>query len=106
MLTFYTDDNVDGPAIRIARELGVDIVTSDEADLLGAEDLVHFRYALDHDYVLVTGNFKHFEPLFIEFLATGEDHPGMVFIRARHHKNSVLIAQTLALTSKKVVHRI
>ena len=92
---FYADEDVNGSAIRIARNLGVEIVTSNEVGLGGSSDEEQFRYAIEHGYVLVTGNIRHFAPMFKEWLAAGRDHPGIVFIHPRHHKNSNLIAEEL-----------
>jgi hypothetical protein len=95
--SFYADEDVNGPAIRIARNLGVRIVTSNEVGPGGFSDKEQFRYAVEHGYVLVTGNIRHFAPMFKEWLEAGRDHPGIVFIHPRHHKNSNLIAEELHL---------
>ena len=92
-ISFYTDEDVNGRAIKIAQNLGVKIVTSSEVELGGSSDEEQFRYAVEHGYVLVTGNIRHFAPMFKEWLAAGRDHPGMVFIHPHHHKNSKLIAE-------------
>jgi hypothetical protein len=96
-VAFYADEDVNGPAIRIARNLGVGIVTSSEVGLSGPSDDEQFSYAVEHGYVLVTGNIRHFAPMFKEWLAAGRDHPGMVFIHPRHHRNSKRIAEELHL---------
>jgi hypothetical protein len=92
---FYTDDNVDGPAIRIARARGVALVTSHEVGLLGAPDPQHFDHAIEHGYVLVTVNTVDFRPLYEARLAQGKHHPGVLFIKPEHYKNSGLIADEL-----------
>jgi hypothetical protein len=94
---FYTDEDVNGAAIRIARNLGVKIITSTEVGSGGCSDEEQFRYAIKHGYVLVTGNIRHFAPMLKEWLAAGRDHPGIVFIHPRHYKNSRLIAEELHL---------
>jgi hypothetical protein len=96
-ITFYTDDDVDGPAIRWARNLGVAIVTSNEAGNTGEYDETHFSYAVNHDYVLVTGNIKDFEPLFYAYAVSGLDHPGIVFIRSEIRTSSGFIAEELQI---------
>jgi hypothetical protein len=95
--SFYADEDVNGLAIRIACSLGVRIVTSNEVGLSGSYDEEQFRYADEHGYVLVTGNIRHFAPMFKAWLAAGRDHPGIVFIHPRHHRNSKRIAEELHL---------
>lgn len=96
-ITFYTDDDVDGPAIRWARNLSVPIVTANDAGNRGAYDPVHFAYAAEHNLVLVTGNVQDFEKLFYEWAQSGRDHPGMVLITPEHRTSSGLIAQELQI---------
>jgi len=43
--TFHTDEDVNGRAIRLARELSVLIMTTPEAGLRGTTDEVHFTQA-------------------------------------------------------------
>ena len=95
-IIFYTDDDVHGGAIHIARENGVDLITSNEAGLLGAHDPVHFAHATENDYVLVSANIRDFKPLFDEWVAGGNAHPGMVLITSKHQKNAVHIARKLS----------
>jgi hypothetical protein len=99
-IVFYTDDNVHGGAIRQARQMGLSLVTAYEAGNYGADDVVHFAYALDYQYVVVTGNILDFEKLFYEHAATGKDQPGLVLISPRIYKNAGLIAQELRLISE------
>lgn len=96
-IIFYTDDDVHGQAVIRARKRGVEIVTSNEAGNRGADDIVHFAYAIEHGYVLVTGNMGDFEALFYEYAATGRDQPGMVCISSRIRQKPNLIAGTLHL---------
>lgn len=96
-ITFYMDENVDGDEIRRARGAGVKLITAGEAGNLGANDPAHFRYALEHDYVLVTANVRHFEALFYQWAETGRDHPGLVLISAKSVYRSGSVATELRL---------
>ena len=96
-IIFYIDDDVHGRAVRIARKKGVELITSNEAGNSGADDKVHFAYALECNYVLVTANIKDFVPLFHEWLENGKEYPGMVVITSQHIKNAWLIADTLEI---------
>jgi hypothetical protein len=99
-ISFYADDDVDGPAIRWARKLGILIVTSNEAGNSGARDSEHFSYAVEHGYVLITGNKKDYEPLFYEWAESGADHPGMIFIGPDIRTSSGVIAEELQLLNE------
>jgi len=81
----YTDTDVNGRAIRMARQIDpkVEIVTADSVGMRYASDPEHFAYAAEHGYVLVTGNIKHFRPLMGEWRQTGKEHPGIVYITAK-----------------------
>lgn len=95
-IIFYTDEDVDGDETRWARNLGVEIVTAVEAGNRTKDDPVHFAYASEHGYVMVTGNHLDYEALFYEYAAKGIDQPGLVLISAdiRHRKG--LIARELS----------
>jgi len=95
--TFFTDENVSGTAISLARVFGAEIITTEEVGLRRADDLTLFDYAVEHGYVMVTVNVKHFDPLWYQFAATGRDHPGLVYIRRKHFHSHRLIAEWLAL---------
>ena len=96
-IIFYIDDDVHGQAIRIARKKDVELVTSNEAGNSGADDSVHFAYAIEHGYILVTANIKDFVPMFTEWLEGGNEHPGMVVITSQRIKIAWLIANTLEI---------
>lgn len=95
--TLYTDEDVDGGGIKLARKLGAQIVTAKDAGLLTAGDPAHFEYAIEHNYIMVTGNIRDFDPLLREWQATRQGHPGMIYITPKHAKSSYLIAEWLAL---------
>jgi hypothetical protein len=97
---FLTDENVDGPAIELARVRGVDIVRNVDIELeceLHDYDQCLFDYAVEHHCVLVTGNIKHFEPKVYKYAETGSDYPGIIFIHPDHQHSHYLIADWLEL---------
>jgi hypothetical protein len=96
-ITFYTDEDVNGAAIRIARTRGVSIITADEAGMLGAADSDHFEHAIEKGVILVTANIRHFKPLFDGWMAAGRDHPGAVLITSKKYEDSHTIADELTL---------
>jgi predicted nuclease of predicted toxin-antitoxin system len=94
-IVFYTDDDVNGKAIKIARNRGVAILTTLEAGRAGAEDDAHFAYAIEHNYIMVTANRLDFEDLFYEWAKTGKDHPGLILIGALLNQNPRRLADSL-----------
>ena len=96
-ITFYTDEDVSGTAIIIARNQGVSIVTANEASMLGAGDPEHFAYAIQEGLVLVSGNIRDYRPLFNEWTASGKEHPGMVLITAKKARFAGVVASELRL---------
>lgn len=97
--TLYTDTDVNGRAIRAARQKtpGIKLVTAAEAGMLYADDLDHFTYAIQHGYVLVTANIQDFRPLYVDWLAGGREHPGIVFITPDESRHSSYLAEMLVL---------
>jgi hypothetical protein len=93
----FTDADVNGPAIEIAREMEVEIVRAADVELRKAADPVIFQYAFEHQYILVTGNIQDFAPMLKEWLETGEDHPGIIYITKKHRTNSQHIAEMMFL---------
>jgi len=94
--TLLTDEVVDGPAITIAREqFELEIVRVVDAGLANTDDLEIFHYAERNGYVIVTGNFKDFPAILAEWVATGNQHSGVVIVGAKHYKNSIHIAKKL-----------
>jgi len=96
-ITFYTDEDVHGVAIRIARHRGVSIVTANEAGMSGAKDEEHFAYAIEMGFILVSANVQDFRPLFDAWVAAGKEHPGMVLITSGKAQSAGAIANALHL---------
>jgi hypothetical protein len=97
---FLTDENVNGPAIEIARRLGVEIIRDVDIEIpceIDDYDQCLFNYAAEQGYVLVTNNGDDFEWQFYRFAEGGQDHPGLVIIQPNHNRSSQLIADWLAL---------
>lgn len=97
---YLTDENVDGPAIRLARALGMEILRDVDIDVpcaIADYDQCLFDYAVAHGYVLVTTNIRDLEPKFYAFAQTGADYPGLILIRPNYYRSSYLIADWLAL---------
>lgn len=95
---FFADINVHGTAIEIAEaQYGLSIVRA--IDVMPGETLdpVLLAYAVENDYVMLTGNFKDFPKIAEQWIAEGKTHSGLLIISKKHIKNPVLIAEWLAL---------
>jgi hypothetical protein len=54
------DEDVNGPAIDLARRIwNIEIVRVVDVGLAHTDDQIIFDYAIEHGYVLVSGNIKH-----------------------------------------------
>jgi hypothetical protein len=96
---FLTDENVDGPIIRLARAKGVEIIRDVDTDIpcdIDHYDQCLFDYAIEHNYVIVTANIRDFEPKFYKYAETGKDQPGIVFITSKNLHNHFEVAEWLA----------
>jgi hypothetical protein len=97
---YLTDENVDGPAIRLARlKYEVQILRDVDLDIpcdIDDYDQCLFEYAMEHGYILVTANIKDFEWRYYEYAETHET-PGIIFIQANYNRSSELIADWLGL---------
>jgi hypothetical protein len=99
---YLTDENVNGPAIELARLRGVQVIRDVDTEIpchIRDYDQCLFDYGIEHGFVVVTGNIRHFEPKFYAYAETGGDHPGLVLIRPEHRTSSVIIAEWLELWS-------
>lgn len=103
MNIFHTDEDVDGNAIRLAKGLNVQIITTAEAGLIGADDKAHFEYAVEHSCIMVTANIQDYAPLVRKWIEAGYDHPGIVYITGKRHNNPYRIARTLLILANRTM---
>jgi hypothetical protein len=99
---YITDENVEGPAVDLARAKHNLVVIRDvDTDVPCPSkikyDVCLFHYAIEHNYILVTGNHKDFEYQFYQYIETHDFHPGIVFIPRHSRRSHELIADWLAL---------
>jgi len=74
VLRFHLDEHVDHAIAHALRSRGVDVTTTTDARLLGAEDNVHIEYALREGRVTVTN-----DPDFLAFAAQSDQHAGIAY---------------------------
>jgi hypothetical protein len=81
-VNLYLDDDTISPVlVRLLRQAGHVVETSNEAGLSGEKDVVHLTHAVDTGRVLISKNYKDFE-LFADLLKAVQGHyPGIWVIR-------------------------
>ena len=77
---YFDDDAAPGAIVRGLIREGIVVETTHSAGLLGADDLVHLRYAALKELCLVTSNQGDFMRLHRDFAERGESHAGIVII--------------------------
>ncbi len=73
-IKFYTDEHVSRAVVRGLRQRGVDVHTVSEANLLGAADETHLRWAAQEKRVIFTQDDD-----FLRLHAAGHQHWGIVY---------------------------
>ena len=83
MIAFYTDENVDQRIIHGLRRRGVDVLTAQEAGLLGTiPDVQHLAFAITRGRALLTADTDLLE-IVDQWNAQGRPHRGVVFYHQR-----------------------
>ncbi len=73
-IRFYTDEHVQKAVVLGLRQRGVDVMTTVEADMLGAEDAEHLQRALSEGRVVFTQDED-----FLSLHAANQAHDGVVY---------------------------
>jgi len=102
-LRIYVDECVNGVLVSGLRHRGVDLVTSAEEGLLGADDSQHFARAIALDRVLLTAD-EDFLPLVIGLLRRGGAFPGLIYILPRTSVGSALRAILVLSETATTLH--
>jgi len=76
MIRLLLDENISPALVRLLADLGVYSQSVPHVGLAGRADHAIWRYALDHDFAVVTTNARDF----IELL-DAPDHPGLIVLR-------------------------
>jgi hypothetical protein len=113
MRIYLDDDSVRGLLIGLLVGAGHDVLTPTDAGLPGADDPVHFRHAINIDYVLLTHNYKDFNELHELVSDSGGHHPGILIVRRDNDprrdlspKGIVLAVQNLVQAAVPIVDRL
>jgi hypothetical protein len=83
VIAFYTDENVDQRIIRGLRRRGVDVLTAQEAGLLGTlPDVQHLEFAVARGRALLTADTDLLE-IADQWNTQGRQYEGVVFYHQR-----------------------
>ncbi len=86
-LRFYTDEHIDFELIKQLRRYQIDVLTCQEAGLLGASDDVHLNYASDQRRLIITCD-RDFVRLDATWSQLGRSHTGIVYMH-QHVCNNI-----------------
>jgi predicted nuclease of predicted toxin-antitoxin system len=93
-IKFYTDEHIHPAVIKNLRQKGVDVLTSQETNMLGVEDKSHLEFSTAQGRVLVTHDkdFLHLQKIL--------KHSGIVHVQSKNSirqitEGLILIAQVL-----------
>ena len=73
-MLFHLDENIDHAVARALRQRGIDVTTTTDVELIGADDLRQLEYALAEGRVLFTQDSD-----FLLIHQQGSPHAGIVF---------------------------
>jgi hypothetical protein len=79
-MRFYLDEHLSPKIAELARGLGVDVLTTQEAGTLGLPDPEQLRYAAREGRCIVTRDHGDFIRFTYEFMAEGADHAGVLLV--------------------------
>lgn len=86
MFRLYIDeDSMDRDLVRALRARGVDVITAQEAGMMGHSDEDHLVYASSQGRVLYSFNRSDFFRLHSQYAGDGKPHAGIVLARQQHY---------------------
>jgi predicted nuclease of predicted toxin-antitoxin system len=89
MPTYLLDENVHKPDTIVARcaAVEIDVIRVHQIDLDQTDDHEIFRYAMDHGFIVVTGNIRDFRPNQKWWIDQGNEFPGVIYLSTVHYRN-------------------
>lgn len=79
-MRFFLDENLPYAVAVAARQRGLDIISSADANRNGIVDEAQMLFAAEQDRCLITANCKDFRPLTHRYVAEGLPHAGVLCI--------------------------
>ncbi len=95
---FYLDADLSWRIARVARALGVDVISANDVDMRTATDIVQINYATRQGRCIVTKNRDDFVELDRLYQEQGIDHAGILITAAS------LPAHDLAAVARALAH--
>nr|BAL56314.1 hypothetical conserved protein [uncultured Acetothermia bacterium]BAL60144.1 hypothetical conserved protein [Candidatus Acetothermum autotrophicum] len=74
----YLDEMIPTDLARLLRQYSYDVITAQEAGMLGKADSEHLEYASAQDRALLTFNIRDFAKLHKTWLTEGKHHAGII----------------------------
>jgi hypothetical protein len=81
MNLYLDDDSVRDLLVRLLMSDGHNVLIPADVGLMGADDAVHLRHAINAGRVLLTHNYKDFNNLHDLVADSGGHHPGVLVVR-------------------------
>ena len=79
LLRYHLDEDCQSAALATAlRQHGMEVVTTNEANIVGADDDAQLEHAARHPATIVTNNIRDYTELHAQWLAQGRSHAGIV----------------------------
>jgi hypothetical protein len=97
--TFLTDEHINPRAVAIARQYGAQVITVFEAGLTQTDDAIIIDYAIEHQYIMVTGNRDDYVPVYYVRSREGLEHPGLLIVYGLRLGHWKYIGEMIALYS-------
>ena len=89
---FHLDENVDHAVALGLRSRGIDVTTTIDANLIGAEDEKHLEFALREERIVVSH-----DPDFLRLHASGAEHCGIAFCANQSRSVGELISRLVMI---------
>ncbi|MCL6643270.1 MAG: DUF5615 family PIN-like protein [Candidatus Bipolaricaulota bacterium] len=78
IIKLYLDEMVPTDLARVLRQYGYDVMTAQEAGMLGKADVEHLEYASAQGRAILTFNIKDFAKLHRSWHKEGKHHAGII----------------------------
>jgi hypothetical protein len=100
MLLLYMDeDSMDQALVRALRARSLDVLTAQEAGMVGRPDADQLAFATRLGRVLCTFNVRDFWTLHGEMLATGESHAGIILLPQQRYSVGEVLRRLLRVAA-------
>lgn len=103
MPAFLLDENVNNPNEIISRckTVGIDVIRVHQVDLNRTDDGLIFQYAMEWDYVIVTGNIRDFRPEQKKWIEAGNEFPGAIYLSSVHYRSVEQIVDRIIIVAQE-----